>query len=220
MYKDIKYYLRTVFMLHKFILSIILVFSCVVTSTSQSMNSTIEIIEQKRGKLTDLYAQNKTEDTLNIFFLVHAKGYRKSASKPIITNIPPFSSIRLTTLIELTSEPSSYTYDLVINGNATDTSFDYEDLPKDIEKIINRKIVLFTGINCEKCTELITALDENKVRYEVIDINEKPVYYRQFIAHIQSELTVNTRIRLPLIWNKDHVIFGYDDLNDILGYLE
>jgi len=184
------------------------------------MNSTIEIIEQKRGKLTDLYAQNKTEDTLNIFFLVHAKGYRKSASKPIITNIPPFSSIRLTTLIELTSEPSSYTYDLVINGNATDTSFDYEDLPKDIEKIINRKIVLFTGINCEKCTELITALDENKVRYEVIDINEKPVYYRQFIAHIQSELTVNTRIRLPLIWNKDHVIFGYDDLNDILGYLE
>jgi len=183
------------------------------------MNSKIEIIEQQRGKLTDLYAQNKTEDTLNIFFLVHAKGYRKSASKPIITSISPFSSIRLTTLIELTSEDSSYTYDLVINGDATETSFDYEDLPKDIKKIINRKIVLFTGINCEKCTELAAALDEKRVRYDVIDINEKPVYYRQFIAHIQSELTVNTHIRLPLIWNKDHVIFGYDDLDVVLGDL-
>lgn len=207
-------------MLHKFIFSVVLVFSCVTISVSQNINSKIEIIEQKRGKLTDLYAQNKSEDTLNIFFLVHAKGYRKSASKPIITNISPFSSIKLTTLIELSSEPSSYTYDLVINGDATDTSFDYEDLPKDIEKIINRKIVLFTGINCEKCSELTTALDEEKVRYELIDINEKPVYYRQFIAHIQSELTVNTHIRLPLIWNKDYVIFGYDDLNMVLGELK
>jgi len=220
MHKDIKYYLRTIFMPHKFIISTVLVFSCVMISVSQNLNSTIEVIEQKRGKLTDLYAQNKTEDTLNIFFLIHAKGYRKSASKPIITNIPPFSSIKLTTLIELTSEDSSYTYDLVINGDATDTSFDYEDLPKDIEKIINRKIVLFTGINCKKCSELTAALDENRVRYDVIDINEKPVYYRQFIALIQSELTVNTRIRLPLIWNKDHVIFGYDDLSVILGELE
>ena len=207
-------------MLHKFIISFVLVFSCVMTSVSQNMNSTIEIIEQKRGKLTDLYAQNKTEDTLNIFFLVHAKGYRKSASKPIIENIPPFSSIKLTTLIELSSEPSSYTYDLIINGDATDTSFDYEDLPKDIEKIINRKIVLFTGINCEKCSELITALNDNQIRYDLIDINEKPVYYRQFIAHIQSELTVDTRIRLPLIWNKDHVIFGYDFLDVVLEELK
>ena len=207
-------------MLQKFIISVFLVFSCVMVSVSQSMNRTIEIIEKKRGKLTDLYAQNKTEDSLNIFFLVHAKGYRKSASKPIITIIPPFSSILLTTLIELTSEPSSYTYDLVINGDATETSFDYEDLPKDIIKIINRKIVLFTGINCEKCTELTTALDENKIRYDIIDINEKPVYYRQFIAHIQSELTVNTRIRLPLIWNKDYVIFGYDILDEVLDELK
>lgn len=207
-------------MLQKFIISVFLVFSCVMVSVSQSMNSTIEIIEKKRGKLTDLYAQNKTEDSLNIFFLVHAKGYRKSASKPIITIIPPFSSILLTTLIELTSEPSSYTYDLVINGDATETSFDYEDLPKDIIKIINRKIVLFTGVNCEKCTELTTALDENKIRYDIIDINEKPVYYRQFIAHIQSELTVNTRIRLPLIWNKDYVIFGYDILDEVLDELK
>ena len=207
-------------MLQKFIISVFLVFSCVMVSVSQSMNSTIEIIEKKRGKLTDLYAQNKTEDSLNIFFLVHAKGYRKSASKPIITIIPPFSSILLTTLIELTSEPSSYTFDLVINGDATETSFDYEDLPKDIIKIINRKIVLFTGVNCEKCTELTTALDENKIRYDIIDINEKPVYYRQFIAHIQSELTVNTRIRLPLIWNKDYVIFGYDILDEVLDELK
>ena len=207
-------------MLQKFIISVFLVFSCVMVSVSQSMNSTIEIIEKKRGKLTDLYAQNKTEDSLNIFFLVHAKGYRKSASKPIIENIPPFSSILLTTLIELTSEPSSYTFDLVINGDATETSFDYEDLPKDIIKIINRKIVLFTGVNCEKCTELTTALDENKIRYDIIDINEKPVYYRQFIAHIQSELTVNTRIRLPLIWNKDYVIFGYDILDEVLDELK
>ncbi len=188
--------------------------------SSQNINSKIEIIEQKRGKLTDLYAQNKTEDTLNIFFLVHAKGYRKSASKPIIKNIAPFSSIILTTLIELTSEPSSYTYDLIINGNTTDTSFDYEDLPKDIKRIIRGKIVLFTGVNCSKCKELTTALDSNYVQYENIDINEKPVYYRQFIDHIQDKLTVTTRIRLPLIWNKDHVIFGYDDLNMILEELQ
>ncbi|NNM09630.1 MAG: hypothetical protein HKO61_10680, partial [Flavobacteriaceae bacterium] len=47
------------------------------------------IKEQKSGKRLVLVAENKTQDTLNVFLMVNAEGYRRSASKPVIKNIPP-----------------------------------------------------------------------------------------------------------------------------------
>ena len=45
------------------------------------------ISEKKSGKRIVLFAENRTTDTLNVFFMVNAEGYRKSASKPVIKDI-------------------------------------------------------------------------------------------------------------------------------------
>lgn len=48
------------------------------------------ISEKKTGKRLVLMAENTTADTLNVFLMVFAEGYRRSADKPILKDIPLF----------------------------------------------------------------------------------------------------------------------------------
>ena len=207
-------------MLQKFTFTLFLLISCVTISQTQSLEGEVIIIEKKTGKRVVLFAENKTKDTLNIFLMVNAKGYRKSASKPILKNILPNSKIAMITLIELSGETSSYTYDLIVNDKENEISISYDKIPKEIDTIIDGKLILFNGLNCEKCTLLLESIKNKSIKYQLIDINENPIFYRQFIILIEKELTLDTKLRLPLIWNKNYVIFGYDDIEIILKELE
>ncbi len=178
------------------------------------------ISEKKSGKRIVLFAENRTTDTLNVFFMVNAEGYRKSASKPVIKDIPPKAKVPMITLIELTDTPSRYTYDLIINKEKRNVNFTYEKQAKDIKKMIKGKRVLFTKNNCEKCDELATTLKDNRISHRVFDITEDAILYNQFMRLIERSLTEETKIRFPVIWNKDHVIFGYNDLETIVKEIQ
>jgi glutaredoxin len=178
------------------------------------------IKEQKRGKRLDLIAENKTQDTLNVFLMVNAEGYRRSASKPIIKNIPPLAEVPMITLIELSDVESRYTFDLVVNEKANPLSFSYDEPERDIERVMKGKLVIFTAEGCVKCELLSERLDELRVQHRVFDIKEDAVLYGQFMSFIERKLTSGTRIRFPVIWNRDDVIFGYDDLEAIIEILK
>ena len=107
-----------------------------------------------------------------------------------------------------------YTYDLIINEEKRNVNFTYEKQAKDIKKMIKGKRVLFTKNNCEKCDELATVLKDNRISHRVFDITEDAILYNQFMRLIERSLTEETKIRFPVIWNKDHVIFGYNDLGN------
>ncbi len=177
------------------------------------------ITEKKRGKRIVLMAENKTSDTLNVFLMVNAEGYRKSASKPVIKNLPPLSNTPMITLIELTGQESTYTYELIVNEKELDINITHENQVTDIQQHIKGRLVIFSADGCTKCEALLAELEEDRVPHRFFNINEHPVVYRQFLSHIERDLTNQTQIKFPVIWNKGEVIFGYDNLATILKIL-
>ncbi len=177
------------------------------------------IKEQKRGKRLVLIAENKTQDTLNVFLMVNAEGYRRSASKPIIKNIPPLAEVPMITLIELYGVESQYTFDLVVNEKTSPLSFSFDEPERDIERVMNGKLVLFSAEGCGKCNLLSEKLDARGVQHRVFNIHEDAVLYGQFMSFIERKLTSETKIRFPVVWNRDDVIFGYDSLEGIIDLL-
>lgn len=178
------------------------------------------IKEEKTGKRIKLLAENKTQDSLNVFLMVNAEGYRKSANKPIIKTLPPLQTEHMITLIELANQESTYTYELMINEKEFDENINHDNQVTDIEHHIKGRLVVFTADGCTKCDALLTQLEERRIAHRFFNINEQPVVYRQFLAHIERELTAETRIQFPLIWNKGEVIFGYDELEILLNQLQ
>ncbi len=187
------------------------------TLTTYSQGLKVLVTEKKKGKRTILMAENKTTDTLNVFLMVKATGYRKSASKPVIKNIPPGKNLPMITLIEIVDEESHYTYDLIVNEEELDLNITHEKQVKDIRKNIQDRVVIFSTFGCDKCVALSKALTEKRIDHRVFDVQENPVMYRQFMAFIQSELTLETKIRFPVIWNKTYTIFGFEELKEILS---
>ena len=177
------------------------------------------IKEKKQGKRLVLIAENKTQDTLNVFLMVNAEGYRRSASKPVIKNVPPLSEVPMITLIELSGVESMYTFDLVVNEKESPMSFAYDSPERDIERVMKGKIVIFTADGCTKCTVLSEKLNESRIQHRMIDIQQDAMLYGQFMSFIERKLTSETKIKFPVIWDRDDVIFGYDELEVILRRL-
>jgi hypothetical protein len=77
---------------------------------------------------------------------------------------------------------------------------------------------LFTtlGTYAQGLKILITEKKHGKrIEHRVFDSNKDPVIYRQFMTFIEHQLTLETNIRFPLIWNKTFAIFGNEELRDM-----
>ena len=184
-----------------------------------SQEARILLSEKKTGKRIVLIAENTTKDTLHVFLIVNSEGYRKSAARPVLKKVPPFGKTPMITLIEIQNIPSTYTYELIVSEKENSLNLDMDTKAKDIEKIISGKLVLFTTAYCEKCELLGASLKSKNVQHRSFNIAQDPVLYRQFIAFISDELKGETKIKFPVIWNKDHTIFGYKNLEEVLKKL-
>ena len=124
------------------------------------------------------------------------------------------------TLIELSDVDSNYTYELVVNDKKQAMENDLNREVVDIENAIRDKLVIFSLKNCQKCESLISELAEQRIQHRVFSIEKNPALYKQFMKYIENELTSEVRIQFPLIWNRDHTVFGYEDLTDLLTQLK
>ncbi len=201
----------------KFLLTLLLVS---ISYTAFSQDDRILVSEKKQGKRIVFSAENITKDTLNVFFMVRSEGYRRSADRPTIKFINPGQKVQLITLIELSNVASSYDYTLIVNDEDYTLDLTNEKKTIDIEKQISNRVVLFTDETCEKCQLLHTELDVNKIDHQVFDINKDPELYQQFTAFIAKKYPEVQAMRLPVIWNKDELLFGWDQLEEIISKLK
>ncbi|WP_108866308.1 hypothetical protein [Aquimarina aquimarini] len=94
----------------------VILFFTVISGHSQV--DTVHLVEKKLKKRTIIYVQNDTDEEKNVFLKINPVGYRKSAQRPIIKNIPAKSKIQMRILIPLLNVESHYTYDLIVNKEA------------------------------------------------------------------------------------------------------
>ena len=184
-----------------------------------SQEARILLSEKKTGKRIVLIAENTTKDTLHVFLMVNSEGYRKSAARPVLKKVPPLGKTPMITLIEIQNIPSKYTYELIVSEKENNLNLDMDRKAKDIKKTISGKLVLFTMDRCEKCDLLEASLKTKNVKHRSFKIGEDPVLYQQFIAFITKDLREETKIKFPVIWNKNHTIFGYENLEEVLEKL-
>ena len=185
-----------------------------------SQDLKVLITEKKTGKRVVLIAENKTQDTLNVFLMVHAEGYRRSASKPVLKDLPPLSKTPMITLIELTGVPHQYTYELIVNERKTELQFTVNKKANNIERTLANRVVIFSKNDCPKCDLLASLLASKRIQHRDLNIEKDQVLYRQFMVFIEPKLDAQTKIRFPVIWNKDHAIFGYDNVEEVMKELD
>lgn len=198
---------------------ILTVLALFISVTVLSQGERIILSEKKQGKRIVLMAENTTKDSLNVFLMVTSEGYRRSADRPIIKKIPPSGKTPMITLIEINNVPSSYHYTLVVNEEENNLSFAQAKRGINLEKLISEKLVLFTSEGCEKCEALSDALVLKDIAYRSLDIKKEPALYKQFNDFIKKKQPKKIIVRLPVIWNKDYAIYGYDNLKEILKIL-
>ena len=202
-------------MLSKILTTFLLLFAVSI----YSQEARILLSEKKTGKRIVLIAENTTKDTLHVFLMVNSEGYRKSAARPVLKKVPPLGKTPMITLIEIQNIPSKYTYELIVSEKENNLNLDMDRKAKDIKKTISGKLVLFTMDYCEKCDLLEASLKTKNVKHRSFNIGEDPVLYQQFIAFITNDLKEETKIKFPVIWNKNHTIFGYENLEVVLEKL-
>ncbi|MEZ4859043.1 MAG: hypothetical protein R2781_09555 [Flavobacteriaceae bacterium] len=196
---------------------VIIFFLLFTTYFGFAQSDKVVMSEKKSGKRIVLMAENKTSDTLNVFLMLTAQGYRRSADRPVVMNIPPLQKVPVMTLIEIDGQESRYTYNLIVNENLDNS---IEAIPEeevvDIENVLKGKVVIFSKTECKKCDTLSAFLYEKQLNHRMFTIDEDPKLYRQFMNFIDKELQEGTQIRFPVIWNKTYTIFGYDNLEEVV----
>lgn len=198
----------------------LLIFFFFNTLATSAQETRVLVTEKKQGKRLVLIGENTTKDTLNVFFMVKSEGYRRSADRPTIKFINPGDKIPLITLIELNGATPTYSYTLVVNEEVNQTNITYDKPTVDIEKKITNKLVLFIDQDCKKCSYLRTLLSQNRINHQVFDIDDHPELFRQFNAFIEKKYPEINAVRLPAIWNKNYLLFGFDDATEILNELK
>jgi hypothetical protein len=202
------------------IVKVMSIFIALSSFGAHAQQEKVVISEKKQGKRLILMAKNNTQDSLNIFLMVTSKGYRRSASKPVLKDIAPGAKIPMITLIELTKQESTYSYELIINDEEKRADLGFEKETIDIRNVLENKLVIFTLGNCEKCTVLAIELNDRRTQFKMFNIQDDAILYKQFMSFINDELTNEVKIRFPVIWNKDHTLFGYDELEAVINQLE
>ncbi|WP_106794641.1 hypothetical protein [Aquimarina sp. Aq78] len=86
-----------------------------ISCTSYAQEKPVHLVEEKQKKRTIIYVQNDTDTNKSVFLKVNPTGYRRSAQRPIIKNIPAKGKIQMLILIPLTNIESHYTYNLIVN---------------------------------------------------------------------------------------------------------
>lgn len=200
---------------------VILILFFVSFGSAYGQSEKVRIYEEKRGKRLFIMAENTSADTLNVFLRIISEGYRRSADKPILKNLIPFSKTEMTTLIELKDVPSSYTYDLIVNdGLNNEIDLSYDSTVIDIAPQLEGKLVIFTIDNCDKCSLLTSLLEAQRLPHQSFNIQQDDALYQQFMKFTGEPTQDNEKIRFPVIWNKDHTLFGFDDLETLLQELK
>lgn len=136
----------------------------------------VRLVEDVQKKRTILYVQNDTDSDKSVFLKIDPIGYRRSAQRPIIKNIPAKSKVQMLILIPFTDVKSSYTYNLIVNEELQNIDVKRQkEKPKEVSFRDTSKydLLIYTEKNCTKCDTLTQKLKNEKIDFLEIDIDSK-----------------------------------------------
>ena len=136
----------------------------------------VRLVEDIQKKRTIIYVQNDTDSDKSVFLKINPIGYRRSAQRPIIKNIPANSKVQMIILIPFTDVKSSYTYNLIVNEELQNIDAKRQKQNSKETSISNTSkydLLIYTEQNCTTCDTLIQKLKDKKVDFLEIDIDSK-----------------------------------------------
>ncbi|WP_298313376.1 hypothetical protein [uncultured Aquimarina sp.] len=180
----------------------------------------VRLIEDVQKKRTTIYVQNDTDIDKSVFLKINPIGYRRSAQRPVIKNIPAKSKVQMIILIPLTDVASSYTYNLIVNEELQNMEVDRTKGPKKeapLSSILKSEIIIFTKEGCEKCQLLITKLQLDHVKFREININSKNRYINYLWKLLNDKGYNKTTAQLPLSLKQGELIHPIGNIDDFVS---
>ncbi|WP_298544022.1 hypothetical protein [uncultured Aquimarina sp.] len=180
----------------------------------------VRLIEEVQKKRTIIYVQNDTNSNKSVFLKINPIGYRRSAQRPIIKNIPANSKVQMIILIPLTDVASSYTYNLIVNEELENMEIDRAKGAKKeapLSSILKSEIIVFTKEDCKKCQLLITKLKLDHVKFREININSKSRYVDYLWTLLKDKGYNKITAKLPLSLKQGELIHPIGNIDDFVS---
>mgnify|MGYP000751467539 CR=1 FL=1 len=192
-----------------------------ITTTVLAQQNGVKIIEEKKAKRHLIYAENTTSEIRNVFLKVNPKGYRRTANRPLIKNIPPKSKVLLITLIPLKDIENSYTYIFTSNKEQNDLDLNRKknDKPLSLPEIMDSEVVIFTTDECNKCISLIEALKTKRIKHREVNIDKQDRFYLYTWQLLKEKGYETNSILLPIASVKGELITPIGRVDDFVGEL-
>lgn len=106
------------------------------TVSSQQQPDGINITIEKGHKKITYFAENITDQDLDLFFKVTSSGFRRSADRPMIETIPAKTKKELLTLIPLKGADTTHTYMAIVTKKENNIEIRKTDsIIKDVMRI-------------------------------------------------------------------------------------
>ncbi|WP_299261311.1 hypothetical protein [uncultured Aquimarina sp.] len=180
----------------------------------------VYLIEDVQKKRTVVYVQNDTNSDKSVFLKIDPIGYRRSAQRPIIKNIPANSKVQMMILIPLTDMASSYTYNLIVNKELENIDVKRQkEKPKEIifQNISKHNFYVYTKQNCKRCDMLIQKLKNKKIDFLEIDVNSKnDLLSPIFLKKLEDEGHTRENIELPFVKKNKTLYYPIPDFDSFI----
>ena len=187
---------------------------------AQSSTPLVELIEDKKAKRWNMYAQNNTDEEQEAFLMVQGKGFRRSATRPIIKKIPPNAKVLMATLIPLAGVTPTY-----------EVIFTYESQLQTIEKkkvdtrkkrdpfrpLNHNELTIFIEPDCEKCTYLINYLNKNHIKYRKVNVLKSGKMFDFMWKNLDGRIPNSDVVKLPVVMENNEV---YHDILNIKHFTQ
>ena len=181
----------------------------------------VYLVEDVQKKRTIIYVQNDTNSDKSVFLKINPIGYRRSAQRPIIKNIPANSKVQMLILIPFTDQKSSYTYDLIVNNELENiTANRKKRTPKKVppQTVSKFKLFVYTSPNCKRCDTLRQKLKEKEVKFLEVDINGKnnlPIS-SFFWRKMKDQGYTRENIELPFVKTNKRLFYPIENLDEFV----
>lgn len=118
----------------------IFIFIFLGANATQQQPEGIEITVEKGHKKITYFAENITDQDLDLFFKVNSTGFRRNADRPMIETIPAKTKKALLTLIPLTGKDTTHTYMAVVTQKENNIELRKTDtIVKDVMRMDPKK---------------------------------------------------------------------------------
>jgi glutaredoxin len=199
---------------------LLLLFLISTYSYSQQEHPLVKLIENKKGKRLELYAENKDTIPYEVFLRVETSDYRRSSNRPTLQTIPPNSKKKLITLIKLANKTGKYETTFIVNEVAVSLVFRKDTEPLDLKlnkALHNEKVILYTEENNRICNEAKAILTKNNISFTEYSRNKNNI---EFNALAKELKTKNQLKNVPILKVGNKIYNNIETVQDFITTLK